>query len=138
MEKMSLYEEAHLLVAAIRVLEFRNKKAPGFEETAELLGINIEKVSVICKKLEAEGVIELAEGPFETTHLIISDHGKIEELPREIAENRMAEEIRMFKEKSKNAFEEKVKAAAEEKRKKEKELFAELERKLKGGSDKKP
>ena len=133
MKKMSPYEEAHLLVAAIRVLEFQNKKSPGYGEIAGLLGINIEKVGLLCKRMEAEGIVQLVAGPFETTHLIIADHCGIEELPREAAENRMAEEIREFKEKSKNAFEEKVKAAAEEKRKKEKELFAELERKLKGG-----
>ncbi len=133
MEKISFYEEAHLAVAAVRIFEFRNKKSPSYEDLAELLGVNVEWVSRICAKLREKGIIDINTGPFESTRVIVKDHTVIETLPRETEQGGMADEIKKFQEKSRNALTEKVKAAAEEKKQKEKKLFEELEKKLKAG-----
>ena len=131
MAKMSLYDEAHVLVAAIRVLEFKKSVSPSLKDTSEFLGMNIDRVTRISNDLNVLGIIDMVDGPFESVNLIVADHMKIEEISREIKETNMEDEIRKFKEKSKNAYEEKVKAFTLESKKKEKALFDALQKKLK-------
>ena len=131
MVKMSLYDEAHVLVSAIRVFEFKKRMTPSLKDVSELLGMNIDRVTRISNDLRALGVIDMVSGPFESVNLIVEDHLKIEEITREIKETKMEDEIRKFQEKSKNAYEEKVKAFTLESKKKEKALFDALQKKLK-------
>lgn len=131
MRKMSLYEEAHVLVAAIRIIEFKKKTAVSLKDVSEFLEMNVDRVTRISNDLKAIGVVDIVDGPFESVNLVIVDHVKIEEISREIKETKMEEEIRKFQEKSKNAFEDKVKAFTLESKKKEKALFDSLQKKLK-------
>ena len=131
MVKMSLYEEAHVLVAAIRVFEFKKRVTPSLKDLSELLGMNIDRVTKISNDIKVMGIVDMVAGPFESVNLVIADHLKIEEISREIKETKMEDEIRKFQEKSKNAYEDKVKAFALESKKKEKELFDALQKKLK-------
>ncbi|MFA6010075.1 MAG: hypothetical protein WC799_08825 [Desulfobacteraceae bacterium] len=131
MVKMSLYEEAHVLVAAIRVFEFKKRMTPSLKDLSELLGMNIDRVTKISNDIKSLGIVDMVAGPFESVNLVIVDHMKIEEISREIKETKMEDEIRKFQEKSKNAYEDKVKAFTLETKKKEKELFEALQKKLK-------
>jgi DNA-binding MarR family transcriptional regulator len=131
MVKMSLYEEAHVLVAAIRVIEFKKRMTPSLKDLSELLGMNIDRVTRISNDLKVLGIVNMVDGPFEAVNLVIEDHTKIEEISREVKEVKMEDEIRKFQEKSKNAYEDKVKAFKEESKKKEKALFEALQKKFK-------
>lgn len=131
MVKMSLYEEAHVLVAAIRVIEFKKRMTPSLKDVSDLLAMNIDRVTRISNDLKALGIVNMVDGPFETVNLVIEDHGKIEDISRDVKETNMEDEIRKFQEKSKNAYEDKVKAFTEERKKKEKDLFDALQKKFK-------
>jgi DNA-directed RNA polymerase specialized sigma subunit len=131
MVKMSLYDEAHVIVAAVRVLEFRKSASPSLKEISDILGMNIDRVTRISNDIKAMGIVDMVDGPFESINLIVTDHQKIEEISREVKEIKMEDEIRKFQEKSKNAYEDKVKAFTMESKKKEKALFEALQKKFK-------
>lgn len=129
--KLSLYDEAQILVAAIRIIEFKKSTSPSLKDISELLGVNIDRVTRIANDLKPLDIVRMVDGPFESVNLVIQDHTKIEELSRTVKETNMEDEIRKFKEKTKNVYEDKVKAFKEESKKKEKALFEALQKKLK-------
>lgn len=131
MKNLSPYEEAQALLAAVRVHEFTKKAAPSFKEVAALLLMTSDWVSRVCAELSKRGIIELVEGPFQTTCIAIDDHLAAEDLPKSARTNRMEEELKKFKEKSSGMYEKRAKAIQEEQKKKEKDLFSDIESKLK-------
>ncbi len=137
MKKLSLYDEAHIIVAAIRLFEYKNSASPEIFDITELTGMNKDKVSFLTNRLIDEKIIDGVKGAFGKTNFLINDYTLIETLPREVKESKMEDEIKKFKEKSKNAFENKAKAFAEEKKKKEKQLFDDLTKKFKEEMNKK-
>src|SRR5512145_925482 len=58
------YHEAHLIVAAVRVLSHRDQRPPTPEEVASLLGITSEKVHIVVHELGGLGVLRLLKSPF--------------------------------------------------------------------------
>lgn len=131
MDRLTPYDEAQALVAAVRVHEFTRKVSPSFKDVAEILSMTTDWVSRVCVELSEKGILELVEGPFQTTCIIIADHLAVESLPRKVRENRMQEELKKFKEKTAGMYEQKVKAIQEEQKKKEKELFNDIAAKFK-------
>lgn len=130
MKKISFYDEAHIFVAAVRLFEFNKSGSPDYSDISEVTGMHTDRVSYIATKLRDAEIIDIVEGPFSNC-FVIKDHLNIEDLPREVPVNKMADEINRFKESSKNELEEKVKAFTDEKKKKEKELFEEIQNKFK-------
>lgn len=131
MNRLTPYDEAQALVAAVRVHEFTKKGSPSFKEVADILGMTTDWVSRVCAELTEKGIVELVEGPFQTTCIVIGDHLAVETLPRKARENRMEEELKKFKEKTSGLYEQKVKAIREEQKKKEQDLFHEIADKFK-------
>ncbi len=127
MEKMNLYDEAHLIVSAIRVSGFQKKTNPSFSDVASLLKTNVDWVSRICTQLCDLEIVEIVTGVFESESLFIIDHTKIEDIPKDLQKVDLEEEVKKFKLKPKNEFEEKALAAVAEKNKKEQELFDRLQ-----------
>lgn len=78
----SLYHDAHLVVAAIRVLEHQHQAPPTLEAVCGSLSYPPEKGNRICLKLHEMGVLRLVEGGYGV-RLFIQDHLKLEDLPRE-------------------------------------------------------
>lgn len=130
MKKISFYDEAHIFVAAVRLFEFSKSGSPGYSDICEITGMHSDRVSYIATKLRDAEIIDIVEGAFSNC-FVIADHLKIEDLPRDVPVNKMADEISRFKESAKNELEEKVKAYTNEKKKKEKELFEEIQNKFK-------
>ena len=114
MDESTLYSDAHLIVASVRVLTHRNHTPPSIENVSEELAFSSEKSNFLCKKLKTMGVIDVVEGAFGT-RLFVQDHLKLEE---------------RFKDSRKN-FSKKIESFQAEKAKKQKDLFAELDKKLK-------
>lgn len=134
MQYPDLYSNAHLVVAAIRILSHKNSKHPSINEICKTLSFSLEQGNLICKKLEDLGIIDVVEGAFEN-HLFIKDHLKIEEIPRDKKEDRLEDALKKFKN-SKKDFSKKIESFQAKQAEKQKALFAELEEKLKKGSAK--
>ena len=134
MQHTDLYSNAHLVVSAIRIFTHNNSKHPSMNEICKTLSFSLEQGNLICKKLKELGIIDLVEGAFEN-HLFIKDHLKIEEIPRDKKEDRLEEALKKFQD-SKKDFSKKIESFQAKQAEKQKALFAELEEKLKKGSDK--
>jgi DNA-binding transcriptional regulator GbsR (MarR family) len=131
----NLYTTAHLFVSAIRVWEYQNDTPPALEEISQMLAMSIERSSYICRKLEEMGIVDNVEGSFGN-RLFIRDHLKIEEIPREDDENKMEQELKKFQE-SQKGLSQKIESIQAKQAQKKKDLFAEMEKKLKQELDKK-
>jgi len=134
MQHPDLYSNAHLVVAAIRIFTHKNSKHPSLNEICKTLSFSLEQGNLICKKLKDLGIIDVVEGAFEN-QLFIKDHLEIEEIPRDKKEDRFEEALQKFKD-SKKDFRKKIESFQAKQAEKQKALFAELEEKLKKGSDK--
>jgi DNA-binding Lrp family transcriptional regulator len=131
----NLYTTAHLFVSAIRVWEYQNDTPPALEEISQMLAMSIERSNYICRKLEEMGIVDNVEGSFGN-RLFIRDHLKIEEIPREDDENKLEQELKKFKE-SQKGLSQKIESIQAKQAQKKKDLFAEMEKKLKQELDKK-
>ena len=127
---MDAYSEAHLFVAAVRVLQHRGGCPPAIEEVAEMLDLSVEMAHTICRRLSKAGIVEALTDPF-TVKLAVANHLAIEELPRTaVEENSLAKELARFQSEKKNV-DEKVAAIQAEMARKRQDLFADLEAKFK-------
>ena len=131
MGQLTPYEEAQALVAAIRVYEFTKQSSPSFQDAAEILGMTGDWVSRVCMELSEKGIVELVDGPFQTTCIVISDYLAVEALPRKVRGNRIQEDLKKFREETAGIYEQKAKLIQEEQKKKEQALFDDIASKFK-------
>ena len=129
------YTQAHLMVAAIRVFEHKNSSPPTIDDLCQTIDFSIERGNFICRKLEELDIIEAVEGSYGT-RLFVRDHLKIEDIPRGESENNFEEELKKFQD-NRKAFSQKIETFQAEQKQKKKDLFAEMEKKLKKELDKK-
>ena len=135
MQKTDFYSNAHLVVAAIRVLAHKNASPPTIDEVCRTISFHLEQGNFICKKLKEMGILDVVEGAYGT-RLFIKNHLKIEEIPKGEKDGSLKEDLKKFQD-SKKDFTQKIESFQAKQAKKQKELFAELEKKLKNGPDKK-
>jgi hypothetical protein len=132
------YEDAHLVVAAVRILSHRCKKPPLPEDVANLLGMPADFVRSLMISLKDIGILKLVETPFEI-RAEIADHLKIEELPREAEAPTIKDELEEFVKKRKQQIEETEKMLdLKEIEKKKKEKLSKLEDEIKKFKGKRP
>lgn len=129
MQNTDLYSNTHLVVAAIRVLNHQKKAPPSIDEVCRALSFSLEQGNFICNKLEETGIIEVVEGTYGT-RLFIKNHLKIEDIPKGDKVSNLEEELKKFQN-SKKDFTKKIESFQAKQAKKQKNLFAELEKKLK-------
>ncbi len=86
--------DAHLILAAIRVLGHQLERSPRPDEVAELLELPEATVRLRAVVLQDLGAAILVESAFET-HLEIRDHLKVESL-EEMGEEALAEDLADF------------------------------------------
>jgi hypothetical protein len=138
MQNNDFYTTTHLLVAAIRLLEHQNGASPSVEDACRALSLSVEQGYLICNKLSEIGIIEMVTKEDTLgTRLFIQDHLKIEEIPRGEQGTSLREEIEKFQN-TKKEFEQKIEAFQAEKAERQKNLFAEIESKLKKSAEGKP
>lgn len=96
--------EAHLLVAAVRVLEHQHQRPPSVDELAELLRFSREFTGHLVRALEPLGIVHAIKSPFDV-RVEVRDHLKIETLPAEDSGPGFKDEVdefhRQFQEKQK-------------------------------------
>ena len=129
MKELDLYTKAHLVVAAIRILEHQESVSSSIEKVCRMISFSLEHGNLICKKLGEMGIIEIVEVAYGT-RLFIKDHLKIEEIPRGTGGSKLEEELKKFQS-SKKDLSKKIELFKAEQAEKQKNLFAKLEKKLK-------
>ena len=126
---MNPYDEAHLFVAAVRILLHQKRSPPTIDDVCTLLNTSVEEGMSVCRALEKTKIIEMSQDPF-STRLTITNHLKIEELPRSSgAHDSLAKELEQFMNK-KQAFDKKVDEIKADIEKKRKEMHSGIEEKL--------
>ena len=134
-KKTDVYSQAHLLVAAIRVYEHLNSRPPTLEDLCRTVNFSLEQGSFICRKLEEMDIVEAVEGSYGV-RIFIRNHLNIEDIPRGGQENKFEEELKKFQDNQK-AFSHKIESFQAQQKQKKKDLFAEMEKKLKEELEKK-
>jgi len=135
MQGKDFYSYAHLVVAAIRILEHRNSAPPSIDEVCRTISFSPEQGNFACRKLNEMNIINVVEGAFGTK-LFIKNHLLLENIPKGATEDNLEKELKKFQE-SKKDYTQKIKIFQSEQEKKRKDLFAELEKKLKKDLDEK-
>lgn len=97
--------QAHLLVAAVRVLAHKTGRPPAAEEVAELLGWSRELCGHLCRSLESQGILNSLKSPFDV-RFEVADHTRIEALPVEDTGPGIKDEVEAFHEEFKKRQEE--------------------------------
>lgn len=127
---MDTYSEAHLFVAAIRVLQHQKNIPPALEDVCELLGSSAESGYAICRTLKKRGIIETLEDPYNVK-LFIADHLALEQIPRnQEEENTLAKELEKFQQEKRSQDKDVAKIQAELDKKKQEKL-SDIEKKFK-------
>ena len=125
----NLYSTAHLFVAAIRVLEHQQDIQPSVDDVCRLLALSSERGIYIANRLCAVDIIGYIEGAFES-RIFVKNHLKIEDIPKENAGNSLEDEIVKFEDSKKHRIK-KIESFQSEQAQKKKDLFADMEKKLK-------
>lgn len=136
MERKSIFSEGHLVVAAIRILEFRNGSPPSSDQIGEMLGLSSEQTAYIIRRLNEASIIEQVKGAFGD-RWTTADYLQLENLPRDTAEPTQLDNALEKFQSEKNKMAKKVEAIKEQQALKKKDLFAEIEQKLKKDISKK-
>jgi len=131
----NLYALAHLFVSAIRILEHQNNTPPTLEDISHILKISIERGHYLGRKLKEMGIIDEVEGSYGI-RLFVKDHLKIEDIPREDDGGKLEAELKKFKA-SQKELSQKIETIKAQQAEKKKNLFAEMEKKLKQELNKK-
>ena len=136
MDKKDLYDNCHLVVAAIRVLSHQTGFPPSVESLGTALSFSLEECHFLCRKLEKMGVIEIVEGAFGTK-LFIKNHLALESIPTDQKDTKLKDDIEKFIN-TKKDYTKEIESLKAEKEKKKKDLFAEIDEKLKNKLKNKP
>lgn len=130
MDSKPSQQQAHLLVAGVRVLEYQQKRPPSVDELARLLQMSHEVAGHQVRVLESLEILQTIKSPFDLL-VELKDHHKIEDLPLEESGPGFKDEVedfhRQFEEKQKklqNLFD----SGDQEKR--QQERFADLDSEL--------
>jgi hypothetical protein len=128
-KQKSMYQEGHLFVAAVRILENRHGSPPTLEQIAQFLTLSGEQAGLISRRLHEAGIVEQVEGAYGERWGVL-DHLKLEELARTVETTELDNALKKFQaERQKLA--QKVESIKEQQAKKKKDLFADIEKKLK-------
>ncbi|MBT8339552.1 MAG: hypothetical protein HKP58_01435 [Desulfatitalea sp.] len=129
MENKSLYYEGHLFVAALRILEHQNSSPPELAQVSAMLRLSVEQTGLICRRLHESGIVELVQGAFGD-RWTVADHTQLEALPKQEEVSQLDTALKKFQA-ERNKIAEKVESIKEQQAQKKKDLFANIEKKLK-------
>jgi hypothetical protein len=132
--KESEYDQAHLVVASIRVLDHQNGSPPAISDVCQMLALSKEQGHLLCKKLHALDIIDVIKGAYGE-RLRVKEHLNIESLDRSDASDGMARALKDFR-KSKTEQTKKFETLKAEHKEKKKDLFEQMQRQLRAEFDK--
>jgi hypothetical protein len=129
MKTIKTYHHSHLFVAAIRILDHQKSAPPSIEAVCSLLDFSLEQGHFICNKLVDMEIIEIVEGAYGM-RLFVRNHTLLEDIPISDQESKLDEALKQFKA-SRKGHAKKVASIQADQKEKRKNLFADLEKKLK-------
>jgi F0F1-type ATP synthase alpha subunit len=129
MDPKKFYTQAHLFVAAIRIIEHKESSPPSLEKICSLLSISLEEGSRLYRKLNELQIIDIVEKADES-RIFIADHKKLEDIPVQDDVSSFESELLKFK-MTKEAQKKKIESIQAEQAERKKKLHEELEKKLK-------
>ena len=135
MKKIDLYNSAHLVVSAIRILDHQSNMPPSIDNVCTMLAFSREHCSLICKKLKDMEIIDIVEGAFGSK-LCIRDFTRIETIPSTAEDSTLRDELKKYQEASKEK-QSRIESIKAQQDKKKKDLFAALDKQLKSSLDRK-
>jgi uncharacterized protein YlxW (UPF0749 family) len=100
-----------------------------------MLNLSSERTGFICRRLEDIGALETVKGAYGV-RLFVRDHLKIEDIPKEDAPDKLQNELSKFQAAQQNAAS-RIAALQADQKKKKKNLFEEMEKKLRAEIEKK-
>ncbi len=127
--EIDLYTEAHLFVAAIRILSHTKKTAPALDHVCRHLAMSLERGEYILRRLKKEDIIEVVEQP-HGDRLFIKAHLNIEIFKHAPSQSELDKALEEFKS-EKQSFSKKIKSIQADQIQKKKDLFAQLDHQLK-------
>lgn len=129
MKKNDFYRKAHLVAAAIRILEHRESAPASIEGLSHLLLFSPEEILRLCRRMADMDIIQIMEKAGDL-RIFLKDHLKIEDIPVAAESSTMASELMKFMQSRENQ-QKKIDALAAEQAEKKKKRNQELEQKLK-------
>lgn len=138
-EELTIYYQAHLVAAAVRLFVHQNKRQPVADDIAKTLSASLEKTHHLLHKMIEHDIIELVPSAYKEV-IYLRDHTRIEELAEEGEGPSVIEKIKEVEE----AKEEKItdiqkRFGPQYEDERKKDLFSQLQQKLKtGGRTDKP
>lgn len=127
---MDSYTEAHLFVAAVRILYHQKQTQPSIEDLCAMLNMSVEHGLAVSRKLEDLGITETFTDPF-SVRIGIDNHLLIEEIPKAVKdESSISDDLAQFMAKKKKE-DKKIETIQAELDKKKKSMFSDIEEKLK-------
>ena len=129
MKTIKTYHHSHLFVSAIRILDHQKSAPPSIEEVCSLLDFSLEQGHFICNKLAEMEIVKIVEGAYGM-RLFIKNHTLLEDIPISDKESKLDEALKQFKA-TRKGYEKKVASIQADQKEKRKNLFADLEQKLK-------
>ena len=135
MQQLTPFDQAHLLVAAIRVIQWRNKGVAPVSDVQALLAIGEEEMLHFIRKFEDAGILQTVEKPGGMT-LFVADHLRIESLEKSSGKDRLESEVEAFQNRQKSRSSE-IEAFRKKQKAKQQALFDRLDRELKERNGKK-
>jgi len=132
----TLYEDAQILLAGIRLFQHREKRPPSLEELASFALFSLESVHHLCNRLETLGAVERIRGAFHD-RICLKDPLAAEALRLEPEAPRIDEDVERWKEQRDQTIRGVEKRFARDFGKAEKEdLYSQLEERIrKGGKE---
>lgn len=127
MNDKSFYAHGHIVMAAIRVLK-QQKTEVSPQTVSQILQISLEQTYLICKKLDEHGIVEMISST-AGDRLFIRKHQQIEEFS-DAEETSLQDEINNFRN-SQTQLEQKASDFQSEKNERQRQLFADIEARLK-------
>jgi hypothetical protein len=134
MNNSDLYSDAHLCVAAVRILTYQKNIAPSIAAVCKMLSISNERGHQLFRKLEKNDIVTIVDSGF-SAKVFVKNHLAIEDIDRNTVGSKFDEALKSFQtEKEDHA---KIIEALHSKHKQQKQkLFADLEKKLKAAGNK--
>lgn len=134
--RIDLYSEAHLFVAAIRVISHLKKIPPTLEQVCQHISISLEHGGYILRRLEKEAIVEPVRQP-HGDRLFVRDHLNIEQFKDREAPSDLDKALSEFKS-EKQSLSKKIDSIRADQDKKKKDLFAMLNDQLKASQSQTP
>jgi hypothetical protein len=134
--EIDLYTEAHLFVAAVRILSHTKNTPPALDHVCQLLAISLERGGVILRRLKKEDIVEVVQQSHKD-RLFINAHLNIEIFKHAESKSDLDKALDEFKSEKQN-FSKKIESIKADQAKKKEDLFAKLNSQLKKEAETKP